>query len=89
MPVRLCGEPVRRSGKPGRPRRWCSDRCRAVASHDRARARMILARAERYDELAAETAAGRMSMYGSVASLERLAGELYVVADEIFERVGR
>jgi hypothetical protein len=49
---------------------------------------MILARAERDASWPPRPGAGRMSMYGSVASLARIAGELYVAADKTFERVG-
>ncbi len=80
MTTCVCGSEVQRSAR-GRPRRWCSARCRLRAHRLRAEIQMLEERARMHDRLAGEARQGATA-FGGARYLEECAVSFRELAAE-------
>lgn len=84
----LCEEPVEAQAGRGRPRRWCSERCRQRAKRLRRQRAESFAFAERLDGLADDVREGRVTGYGNERHVREQASSVRAYAQGLEAELG-
>ena len=88
MLCQLCSRTLGAQQGRGRPRRWCSERCRTRARRLRRRTRETFAYADRLDELADEVRDGRVTGFGNEGCVREQAAGVRAYAQELADEHG-
>ena len=88
MLCQLCSRTLGAQQGRGRPRRWCSERCRTRAKRLRRRTRETFAYADRLDELADEVREGRVTGFGNEGCVREQGSRVRAYAQELANELG-